>query len=668
MLPTEAQMMAAMPHDVLTTIILGLRVDDIRAFACACQFLSSETCDRELWFELFMRSCWPPSPALLAFAEEGTASPSSVDWGARLRSREQAPPAIVIDVGRGYSKYGLVHGIYGRAEGDGVAPGLVQLCSSATHPPHCDRQDQFNYIQRQVDGILVAAASDACHPLHNASMSVRLEAARDRLAMVNGLCARPELNGSIVKLGAFNEERARWEASLCSKPDRSPSADVPRTLLVDPKNLLVVRKAEELPLLIGEPFAVTASKRNDNGANRWAMDLAAQLNRRTGPVRIVSQAQMSLWTHGIDHGIVVNIGQGQTIAIPVVSGQVVPEATCCSDMGSGGLTQMMVQLLSNRYSFLTSQLMTWCRDIKENHCYVAPPMPQTGGRRQTLQDWLSAAGSHGVMPVRVENPSGPDIDLDVERVLVPEFLFDRRISGSPPLPEVVLNCLESLLSSGACTGDSLQQLLHNIVLVGGAADLPGIRPRTEFEVRHLLEHRASAALRDALGSTDAFVLNPPLGNTGPLTSPRFAIFVGGCVKATGASAFGSGDHRTQELPPAAPFRSLQLFNLDGPAIFRTGGGGGEDDSIWDHMGWIPIGATEEDDEDVDEEEEGEEDEEEEEESEKKSDDASVRSRSHAGGEDQESEEQPCDVEQEPEVAEGSCWQFSPPLRTATSHE
>lgn len=29
---------------------------------------------------------------------------------------------------------------------------------------------------------------------------------------------------------------------------------------------------------------------------------------------------MALWAHGVDHGIVVNIGQSQTIALPVVRG------------------------------------------------------------------------------------------------------------------------------------------------------------------------------------------------------------------------------------------------------------------------------------------------------------------------------------------------------------
>lgn len=44
------------------------------------------------------RTCWPPSGALLAFAE-GTTTPVGVDWRARLQLRMEALPTIVVDVG-----------------------------------------------------------------------------------------------------------------------------------------------------------------------------------------------------------------------------------------------------------------------------------------------------------------------------------------------------------------------------------------------------------------------------------------------------------------------------------------------------------------------------------------------------------------------------------------
>merc|ERR1719482_1328751 len=98
-----------------------------------------------------MRSCWPPSGALLAFAEGASADPTTVDWRARLLARAQASPALVVDVGRGYSKYGIVHGVHGRPGGDAQLPRLVQHCSSPTHPPDCDGGHVILYIQRELD-------------------------------------------------------------------------------------------------------------------------------------------------------------------------------------------------------------------------------------------------------------------------------------------------------------------------------------------------------------------------------------------------------------------------------------------------------------------------------------------------------------------------------------
>lgn len=75
--------------------------------------LFQETTDAELWFQLFLRTCWPPSGALLAFAE-GTTTPVGIDWRARMQVRMESTPTIVVDMGRGYTKYTVVHGVRGR--------------------------------------------------------------------------------------------------------------------------------------------------------------------------------------------------------------------------------------------------------------------------------------------------------------------------------------------------------------------------------------------------------------------------------------------------------------------------------------------------------------------------------------------------------------------------
>jgi len=318
---------------------------------------------------------------------------------------------------------------------------------------------------------------------------------------------------------------------------------------------------------------------------------------------------MSLWAHGVDHGIVVNIGQMQTFAVVIVRGQVALGAAI--QMGSARLTNYLLSLMTDRHD-LDPSLMTWCRDMKELHCYVAPPAPFSRGG-QDLQARLGDGDDFGIMPVEVQTPEGRTLQMAEERVLVPELFFDQRRPGAT-LPQLILHCAEATLSRGLCSEEGARTLLQQIVLVGGAADFPGMRPRVEFEVRELLRHRGTPALRAAVASTDdVYVLNPPVGHNGPLITPRFVPLFGGCVRAASslnldeplqALVPGEGEEaltpRTSHVASTAALLRSQLLRRvrAGAAVFRTGGGGGEDDQAW-QLFWQDM-REEEDDSDEDE--------------------------------------------------------------------
>lgn len=616
-----------MANDVWAGIAWSLSVVDVGQLAPCCKLTAQEASDTELWLHLFMRSCWPPSSALLAFAEGAAGCSSGIDWRARLRTRATAPPTIVVDIGMGYTKFTVVHGIDGRPEGD-LAPRLVQLCSSPTHPPDCSRGGQLRFVHAQLDSALAAAASYEPHPLRKAALALGMAPSVGGVALVQALQARPELNGRSVRLKGFQAASGRWEAELIGDDGglcrrRTSSGDSAsgsaaeslnlssaadsgrevRGLLLRSENLRPLRRARDLPLLIGEPFWETASRgdRNLSGSNVAEM-VRAELGGRPGPVRIVPQAQMALWAHGVDHGIVVNIGQRHTIALPVINGEVAVAAAMSSDLGSSSLTMAMTSLLQQRHPFIDSNLMTWCRDVKEQYCYVAPPAPFAKGGRD-LRTRLAAGDDFGIQRIEVEVPGHGEgtVQLAEERVLVPELLFEDA-HGRPTLPQLVAGCAEQVLIRGICDERGVQQLLQQIVLVGGAADFPAIRPRVEFEVRSLLHQGAFPRLRAALSSAeDVFVLNPPLGEAGPLTSPRFVPLIGGCVRAAGALRFDEwsiGDGATlvpaagralfnpalREVPGVAAWMRRRLLNFEGVSVFRTGGGGGEDDNIWEMFG------------------------------------------------------------------------------------
>jgi len=601
-----------MPHDVWAGIAGSLLLGDVGQVAPCCKATAEEASDAEFWFNVFMRSCWPRSGALLAFAEGGSDDPTRVDWRARLLARAQASPALVVDVGRGYSKYGIVHGVRGRPEGDGLPPQLVQHCSSPTHPPDCDHQELMDFIHVSLDEAFEQAAMDPLHSLRTVAVGGTAPLAAGRMAVLRGLLAKAEFNGRAVRLKKFDEESGRWLADLVpsshpatSNDSRSQSMaeELPNGLSCKPLNLVPLRSACDLPVLIGEPFAVTASRgrsgQDDVGASSWARAFLARLASHPGPVHIVPQAQMALWSFGVNHGIVVNIGQGQTIAVPVIDGQIGASVACVSDIASGSLTQYMRQLLSRRFAWVDGRHLTFSRDLKEAHCYVAPPSFRSAA--VSLETRIAAGEDVGVRPVMVDGPEirdgrADDFELGVERVLVPELLFDPEMGGTPTLPQLVVKCAADALAGGLCDVEGVCRLFRQVVLVGGAADIPGIRPRTEHELRALLRSnqvpaRISAAVTDP---NDVFVLNPPLAANGPLTSPRFVPFIGGCVRAVsserllplspGAQGEEPGlmsmSRGLARVPGFRMWARREFMDLDGPAIFRTGGGGGEDDGIW----------------------------------------------------------------------------------------
>ena len=119
-------------------------------------------------------------------------------------------------------------------------------------------------------------------------------------------------------------------------------------------------------------------------------------------------------------------------------------------------------------------------------------------------------------------------------------------------------------------------------------------------MRSLLQTPQYERLCGCLSSSeDVFVLNPPLGESGPLVTPRFVPLFGGCVRAASSKGYGAWERDSnvgalRSLPllaevPEGQMNSRQVFwqqrmrrmlALQLPDIFRTGGGGGEDDQVW----------------------------------------------------------------------------------------
>merc|ERR1712151_86415 len=113
-----------------------------------------------------------------------------------------------------------------------------------------------------------------------------------------------------------------------------------------------------------------------------------------------------------------------------------------------------------------------------------------------------------------------------------------------------------------------------------------------------------------LSPEHVYVLNPPVGKHGPLITPRFVPLFGGCVRAASSlnldeplqplAASGDDSNMTPRNAGIAYRMRMSLLRSirAGAAVFRTGGGGGEDDNVWQLFGDDVWGDNDiEDDED-----------------------------------------------------------------------
>eukprot|EP00656_Telonema_subtile_P028951 TRINITY_DN3175_c0_g1_i3.p1 TRINITY_DN3175_c0_g1~~TRINITY_DN3175_c0_g1_i3.p1 ORF type:complete len:394 (+),score=94.95 TRINITY_DN3175_c0_g1_i3:148-1329(+) len=208
--------------------------------------------------------------------------------------------------------------------------------------------------------------------------------------------------------------------------------------------------------------------------------------RECKAVYFVEAAPCVLLAHGLVTGVVCSIGFGQTFVVPVIDGRVVSEGVVTSRLGGMSLTQRMQQLVVNEIGdhvdfdelehWLDIPLITYCRNMKEQHCYVLP-------RPSHLESVRPAV----VIPVR--GPGGQTVmQLQLQRACYecPELLFQ----GEDGLGEM----LWEAISTAAQDQPELQQeMLQSIVLNGGSSQMPGLGERVRYEVSKRLPEACEQA-------------------------------------------------------------------------------------------------------------------------------------------------------------------------------
>ncbi|KAJ3184028.1 Actin-2 [Gaertneriomyces sp. JEL0708] len=226
---------------------------------------------------------------------------------------------------------------------------------------------------------------------------------------------------------------------------------------------------EELKILSEEhPVLLTEAPLNPR-SNR---DQAAQILFETFnvPALFMSiQAVLALYASGRTTGIVLDVGDGATHAVPVYEGFTMPNAVRRVDVAGRDVTDHLQLLLrKSGHTFHTSAEKEVVRIIKEKACYIA---------LNPAKEEKDAGGKYDDFIL----PDGNVIKLGPERFRAPEIMFHPEQIGLEyaGVHQVVVDSINK------ADMDLRKSLYSNIVLSGGSTLCRGFGDRLLHEVKRL---------------------------------------------------------------------------------------------------------------------------------------------------------------------------------------
>ena len=227
-------------------------------------------------------------------------------------------------------------------------------------------------------------------------------------------------------------------------------------------------KQEEHPLLITE---VPLNPRK----NRETMAEILFESKYTPALYFTPPSILSLYASGRTTGVVIDVGEGVTHAVPVYEGFALPHSITRSDVAGRQVTQQLqLQLRKAGLTTTTTAEHDLVRSMKEELCFLTPqPTADETILKQSKTDY--------------QLPDGNIIQLDQERYTSANVLFDPSLIGSeePGVADVLVNAIAK------SDLELRQKLFSQIVMAGGSTLLPGFGDRLLNEVRS----RSSARLR-----------------------------------------------------------------------------------------------------------------------------------------------------------------------------
>ncbi|CAN6659363.1 actin [Trichomonascus vanleenenianus] len=265
--------------------------------------------------------------------------------------------------------------------------------------------------------------------------------------------------------------------------------------------------SEELKILSEEhPVLLTEAPLNP----RQNKETAAQIMFETFnvPALYMSiQAVLALYASGKTTGVVLDSGDGVSHAVPVYGGFSVPSAIQRIDIAGRDVTEYLQLLLRKSGTVLhTSAEKEIVRNIKEQHCYIAPDPKRE--EKEWTDDHFTRENS-----AVYRLPDGRDLRVGPERFRAPELLFSPHIIGSE------YNGVHQIIADSIARTDldMRGELYESIVLSGGSTLTQGFGPRLLAELKLL-----------AAKNTKIRIFSPP--------ERKYSTWIGGSILA-GLSTF-----------------------------------------------------------------------------------------------------------------------------------
>jgi centractin len=219
-------------------------------------------------------------------------------------------------------------------------------------------------------------------------------------------------------------------------------------------------KQDEHPVLMTEaPF--NPRKNRDQIAEIYFETMRAPALFFTPP------SVLSLYASGRTTGVVLDVGEGVSHAIPVYEGFALPHSICRSDVAGRDITkQLQIQLRKSGFNFTTTAELDLIKAMKEDFCYFTPTNTHDDNTEKESK-------------TQYQLPDGQAVTLSSERYESTNVIFDPTLFGSEEMSvaDVLVN---SIVKSDI---DLRAKFYSQIVVSGGTTLTPGFGDRLLYEVR-----------------------------------------------------------------------------------------------------------------------------------------------------------------------------------------